>query len=330
VTPESQVSPIPLFFFPGEPDRPLDRPLPAMFTDASAVWRRADYAEAAAVVFITRYDGSSTVRELLARARADAKPCLFMDWNDAIHLLRPDYGVVYRASLDASNVASCERAIPAHCEDLLRYNDGRLRLREKTPKPVVGFCGYVSPLWKQVLQRLRGDRDKVVGHAARTRAIRALWSSPGVQTRFIIRRHYAGGALAEPQNYATARRQFVENLFDSDYALCVRGAGNFSIRFYEALSAGRVPLLIDTRCVLPFANRIDWQRHCVIVAEQDIARAGERLADFHARHTPQSFTRLQEENRALWETHLSSAGFLSRLFAEELGKTSFAADRAAD
>ena len=32
----------------------------------------------------------------------------------------------------------------------------------------------------------------------------------------------------------------------SPYILCVRGAGNYSARFYEALALGRIPVLVNT------------------------------------------------------------------------------------
>ena len=39
---------------------------------------------------------------------------------------------------------------------------------------------------------------------------------------------------------------------DNLYGLCVRGFGNFSFRLGETLMMGRIPILIDTECILPF------------------------------------------------------------------------------
>jgi hypothetical protein len=125
-------------------------------------------------------------------------------------------------------------------------------------------------------------------------------------------------AQGDPVFLRQARQRFAGNILGNDYTLCVRGAGNFSTRFYETLSAGRIPLMIDTRCVLPFADRIDWQRHCVIVAERDIDRAGEILAEFHAGLSPEAFRRLQVENRRLWEEWLEPFSFLRRVVDDAL------------
>jgi hypothetical protein len=107
-------------------------------------------------------------------------------------------------------------------------------------------------------------------------------------------------------------------MLNTDYMLCIRGAGNFSIRFYEALSAGRIPLLINTRCALPFDDRIDWRRHCVIVEERDLSRAATILADFHASLSFEQFRKLQAENRRLWEEWLEPLSFLQHAVAEAL------------
>jgi hypothetical protein len=65
-----------------------------------------------------------------------------------------------------------------------------------------------------------------------------------VQTNFILRDKWFNGAYEDGRlNRARmdeSRREYVENMFGSDYVLCTRGSGNFSIRFYETLSSGRI------------------------------------------------------------------------------------------
>ena len=69
---------------------------------------------------------------------------------------------------------------------------------------------------------------------------------------------------------------------DSDYCLSLRGKGNYSFRLYEIFAMGRIPLFIDTDCVLPFEDEIDWKRHCCWVDQSDLGRADEIVAQFHA------------------------------------------------
>jgi hypothetical protein len=101
----------------------------------------------------------------------------------------------------------------------------------------------------------------------------------------------------------------------------MRGAGNFSYRFYEVLAAGRIPLLLDTRCVLPFDDEIEWRQHCVWVEEDQHESAGEILKEFHSGVSPDQFRTLQMANRRLWETKLSPLGFLKRALAKEVSRT---------
>ena len=110
------------------------------------------------------------------------------------------------------------------------------------------------------------------------------------------------------------RGEFVANLLDCDYALCVRGMGNFSYRFYEALCCGRIPVIVDTDGVLPFDEEIDWRAYAVWVRPEDIEHIGERIAEFHAAISPDdAFQALQRRCRRLWEERLSPPGFFTQL-----------------
>ena len=62
----------------------------------------------------------------------------------------------------------------------------------------------------------------------------------------------------------------------------MRGGGNYSLRLYETLCLGRIPLFINTDCVLPFENNIDWKELCLWVDENDLDRIGEIVLDFHS------------------------------------------------
>jgi len=141
--------------------------------------------------------------------------------------------------------------------------------------------------------------------------------SRAVESNFVFRDAWFDGALeggrVDRSRLLSSRRQFVENLFGSDYVLCTRGGGNYSIRFYEALSAGRIPVFVNTDCVLPFGEWIDWKQHCVWVERGDIARAAERVAEFHEALSPGEFKERQRACRRLWEEWLSPGGFFKNL-----------------
>jgi hypothetical protein len=107
-------------------------------------------------------------------------------------------------------------------------------------------------------------------------------------------------------------------VIDSDYTLCVRGVGNFSYRLYETLSCGRIPVFVDTDCVLPYDSVIRWKDYCVYLDESEVAVIGERIAEFHRELSPSRFEGLQRDCRKLWEDYISPAGFF-RNFHRHLG-----------
>jgi hypothetical protein len=220
--------------------------------------------------------------------------------------------VVFRSSFRRSTRKSQEFALPAWSEDLVkRYGGGSLPVRPWNPRPSVGFCGFAPGLGPlsarsvlgRIRRRLRGDPGSV-----RARALRAL-RSPNLELHLVLRDRFWAG-LADPRQ---ARREFAENLLGSDYALCARGGGNFSYRLYEALSCGRIPVFVDTDCVLPFDRDIPWRELCVWVDEAEIDRIAECVLSAHARQTPEAFAERQRECRRIWETWLSPEGFFANL-----------------
>lgn len=105
--------------------------------------------------------------------------------------------------------------------------------------------------------------------------------------------------------------EFYNNLRDSDYVVCIRGAGNFSVRFYEALAMGRIPIFINTDCALPFDKEINWKKHVVWVEYKERNQVAQKVKKFHEELSGEDFIDLQQTNRNLWETKLTLSGFFN-------------------
>lgn len=190
--------------------------------------------------------------------------------------------------------------------------------------PSIGFCGQASlnPS-KLVIDLIRGAYRNTAYHLGlkleepqplyppallRGRALRLLANSPLVETRFVLRPRYRAGATGTAARERTTR-EFYENIAETDYTLCVRGGGNFSKRFYETLAMGRIPLLVDTDCLLPFEPELDWSQYIVRVPQEQLPSLPQAVA---AHFTIPGQTGLQELKRAcrrLWEEDLSFGGF---------------------
>jgi hypothetical protein len=70
------------------------------------------------------------------------------------------------------------------------------------------------------------------------------------------------------RNFADHRLAFVEAIGRSKFVLCPRGHGTSSIRSYEVLAAGRVPVIISDEWVQP--ARIDWESCSIRWPERDV------------------------------------------------------------
>jgi len=142
-----------------------------------------------------------------------------------------------------------------------------------------------------------------------------LSSSPLVYHNFIIRdesffqKTKSDSALRKKQKY-----EFMQNMLNSDYTFCCRGSGNYSLRFYESLSCGRIPVFLNTDCVLPYDFEIDWKKYCVWIEENELPLIAEKVAEFHENLSPQEFVDLQYSCRKIWEKWISPEGFFANLY----------------
>jgi hypothetical protein len=152
-----------------------------------------------------------------------------------------------------------------------------------------------------------------MGVLFRERALRALSNEPRIEPHFISRGSYSGHVNTIQGSVDGHRREFVENLLNSDYALCIKGDANASVRFYEALSLGRIPLFLDTACVLPLEDTIMYRDFCVFVDWQDVDRIGDVLIEFHRKLSPERFVAMQKQARSVYREHLRIDSFSREL-----------------
>jgi Exostosin family len=307
----------------------LPQPWQQVFEDETALARAQRFVEAA--------------------DRANKRVVLFF-WSDSDADVAYPQAVVFRTSLYRSRRRHNEFAMPSWSEDFVqRYLDGQLVVRTKHHRPVVGFCGHV-PASNQnsrgLLRRLKraayADSKGLLyslglspvaiasgtaadsaalqpGSSIRTTALSALERCHGVKTNFVIREHFFGGAAkaertAEVARMQRVRQDYVRNMVGSDYIVCTRGAGNYSFRLYETLNCGRIPVFVDTDCMLPYDTAVPWKDYCVWVNEKDVAQIGERVLQFHESLSDRQFVELQRDCRMFWETHLSPEGFFEHLY----------------
>jgi hypothetical protein len=136
--------------------------------------------------------------------------------------------------------------------------------------------------------------------------VRRLQKDSRIETDFIIRGGFWAAGISDKH---AARKVYIENILASPYALVARGAGNFSYRLYEVLSCGRIPVFIDTDCVLPFDEFIDWHSYGVWLDSSAVNDLPERLLAFHQQISPAEFELQQLRCRKLYEDYIRPEAF---------------------
>lgn len=270
-----------------------------------------------------------TTLGLVKGARAAGKKVIVFAGGDLEPVLPFDNAILFHPGPTRAPHAYEVGAVPYFHEDRLAERGGKLVVRPKSPKPVIGFCGQAS-------RRFRG----LVGSFARTSMLNArarigtlkavppplhspvalrrdllarLAHDDRVDTHFIVRDRYRAGVgeNENKENHPTSI-EFIENILQTDYTLCVRGTGNFSARLYETLCLGRIPVLVETDGLLPYEGLIDWNSFCVIVQIRDRNMIATRIADFHRAMSDREFEELQKQCREFWLTHLYESAYVAR------------------
>jgi hypothetical protein len=262
------------------------------------------------------------IRENVA---AGLKTVVFSESDPETAMYEPGI-ILFRTSLVGRKVRPHEQAMPAWAlgEPNLKMAD--LTLREFRARPSVGFCGasyrnnFRQPNWfRRTFRPWRCRYERVYPRkpGLRGHIIDLLRASAAVDTKILERDGFFGGCWKDGkfnmEAFPMVRQEYVHNLLGSDYALCARGGGNFSYRFYDALQLGCIPLFINTDCVLPWAEYISWRSLCVWVELAEVDRVCEILLSHHTGLDRRKFEDRQRQCRAVWEKHLSPEGFFATL-----------------
>lgn len=86
---------------------------------------------------------------------------------------------------------------------------------------------------------------------------------PRASIRLSTHKMYADDKPKQPQ------QEYADLLSDSKFVLCPKGISSSSIRLFETLKAGRVPVILSDNWVRPVG--CDWDTFAVFVPENDVA-----------------------------------------------------------
>lgn len=195
----------------------------------------------------------------------------------------PQNVYLFRTSLQKSKNICNEFILPYIWEG---FADRLICPLEKKDKSVVGFCGQNNAWRKNVLLKLEQTEPIVCN--------------------FLVKQHFWGGA---PHNKGVIN-DFINNIQNSHYTLCNRGTGNFSMRFYQVLSAGRIPIFVNTDMKLPFETEIDWKSISVSGNNDD-----ELISNLISFDSTVDIVEVQRKCKIIYDNFFSPEKYLQKIFS---------------
>lgn len=258
------------------------------------------------------------------------KPLLIDAIGDTMKDIDIPNSVVLRYSQYRNRLKDNDIIIPLYAEDLLAsYRNGEISIRNKKECPSIGFVGWSSlPFFKYPRTRIKDLPVLLLGLFTtrfdlyrkgvllRKKALKILELSSNINTHFIYRKSFSANTKTAEGDIDVLRKEFIKNILDSDYTLCVKGDANQSVRFFETLSLGRIPLFVDTDIVLPLENMIPYKDFCVFAGYRNLKSISQILTDFHSAVSPEKFEKMQHLARNVFEKYLCIDTFTKYLMEE--------------
>ena len=260
------------------------------YIDFNKKYRRVDSIDKADIILDNQFSWGSVqsrseVQEVLEKYRTMNIVVLIIwitDCNDSYDV--PSNVIFYKTCFFKSLSDPNEEALAYMWEGM-----DRAPILPHTSRPTVGFCGGAWSNRKPLLE--------------------ALEAHPDIDTRFIRRESFWGGQPDGEQ----VKKEFRENMEASHFTVCDRGRGNFTIRFYQALSAGRIPLFVDTDMKLPYEKDITWDD--IIVRGRTPDQVIAKLLVFWKER---DIMKVQSDAYTLYQTHFRPEIYLNNIIHETI------------
>jgi hypothetical protein len=191
---------------------------------------------------------------------------------------------LFRTSTYRSSIKENEIIMPAFCETFEYIPP----TKNAIDNLVLSFCGNVFENFRII-------------------TFQELQKNIFVNYNFLCRRGFWAPEISDK---TTARRQFVDNMRDGLFGLCMRGNGNFSYRLYETLALGRIPVIINSDLKLPLENILDWKSFSLILELNEIQNLHKKLYDFSLKY---NIEKICEDNKKIYEEYFSPHGFIKNI-----------------
>ena len=305
-----------------------DQHLPQSFFDTGVEYVEAEKAKAIVLPNAFGVPGEREVAYIQKFADLGGKlgiPVFIFCPGDLTDQIRFDPRVyVFRQSVYRSTMQPADIVMPTLTED---FGD-LLVLREKSTKPTISFCGqggynkrsqqikYYIKVCRWKLYALSNPvlNARIVGVYWRRKMLQACTNSSLVTTLFIIRNSFSGAYRTIELDPLLARKEYIDSIVHSDFVLAPKGDGNYSNRFLEALSFGRIPVLLNTDTVLPLEDDIDYRAHMVTVPMEKVSQTPHLVREWYDAHDALAWGLAQQKAREVYREKLRLDSFFAYFF----------------
>jgi hypothetical protein len=96
----------------------------------------------------------------------------------------------------------------------------------------------------------------------------------------------------------------------------MRGAGNFSYRFFETMMMGRIPIIIDSDQVFPFEDILNYDDFSIRVSDSEIGNISNIINNWMMNKSDKDLENIQRNNRQIWIDYLSPIGWIKNFNKE--------------
>lgn len=245
-----------------------------------------------------------------------------------------DFGITFRKDVTVfrlggfkSKLSKNEEIMPLFVSDPYSYIlDNKCFFIDKQEKPTIGFVGNANGSFSKKIKEflifiklnIKRIFDKSIGDfqpffsssSVRFKVLKKLEQHKSISCDFIYRNSYRGGAQTESE-IKKSTQEFFQNIENNLYTICIRGAGNFSVRFYETLMIGRIPVVIQSDAKLPLENVIEWNKHAVLLNQNDSI---DTLIAFHNKFSNDAIISIQKSNRELMLNLLHRVNYFKKIY----------------
>lgn len=238
--------------------------------------------------------------------------------------------ITFRLGGFASKLSETTFILPSFINDPYdEFLSQEFSVLKKNIKPSIGFVGHaqsgLQKYLKESLSYVKHNLKSIITGALidkqpfypssikRAKYLEHLSQCQGLNTKFILRDNYRAGANTT-NSKRKSTEEFYNNIVNTAYTFCIRGVGNFSVRFYETLAVGRIPILLNTDCKLPLENSIDWSKHCLILDVTSKISIENQIVNYHESLSNEDFETLQKSNRLLWLNMLTREHYFLQIY----------------